>query len=154
MANDTFAAGRGWVITQLILFALLFAAPFLDSGTPPTLLAVPLGLLIGGLGLLVVILAITGLGRNLSIFPRPLPNSQLVQSGIYSIVRHPIYTGVIFAALSWSIVNWSWIALIITVVLSVFFDRKAAHEETMLKQKFPAYIAYKARVKKLIPWVY
>jgi protein-S-isoprenylcysteine O-methyltransferase Ste14 len=69
-------------------------------------------------------------------------------------VRHPIYTGVIFAALGWSIVNWSWLAIVITVVLGVFFDRKAAHEEVMLKAKFPTYAAYKQRVKKLIPFVY
>jgi protein-S-isoprenylcysteine O-methyltransferase Ste14 len=155
MSNQqTFALGRGWVIVQLVLFALIFAAPLIASASPPTLLAVPLGLLIGVIGLIIALLGVTQLGSSLSIFPRPVSNGQLVQTGVYSIVRHPIYTGVIFAALGWSIVMWSWLGVALTVALGVFLDRKAAHEETMLKAKFPTYAAYKQRAKKLIPWVY
>ncbi len=154
MNQPSFSLGRGWVIAQLVLFALLFASPLIAPGVPPTLLAVPLGLLIGAVGLIIAFLGIAQLGSSLSIFPRPVPNGQLVQTGVFGIVRHPIYTGVIFAALGWSIVMWSWLALLLTVVLGVFFDRKSAFEETMLSSQYREYAAYKTRVKKLIPWVY
>jgi protein-S-isoprenylcysteine O-methyltransferase Ste14 len=153
-SQPSFSLGRGWVIAQLVLFALLFAAPLIASGESPTLLAVPLGLLIGVVGLIIALLGIAQLGSSLSIFPRPVSNGQLVQTGVYGIVRHPIYTGVIFAALGWSIVMWSWLAILLTLVLGVFFDRKSAFEETMLSSTYREYAAYQTRVKKLIPWVY
>ena len=146
--------GVGWVIGQLVIFAAIFVAPFFDQSAPPTLLGVPLGLIIGGIGLLIGLAGVLGLGTSLSIFPRPVPNGTLKQTGVYALARHPIYTGVILTALGYSIVTWSWLAVALTILLTVFFDRKAANEEKMLAAKYAGYDDYKARVKKLIPWIY
>ena len=146
--------GVSWVLAQLVLFGVIFFAPVVDDSVPPTLLAVPLGLVVGGFGLGIALLAILQLGGSLSIFPRPVDGGSLVQNGVYALARHPIYTGVILSALGYSIVQWSWLALAVTLILGLFFDRKAAHEERMLGARYADYADYKARVKKLIPWVY
>ncbi len=146
--------GVAWVLVQIVLLGGIFLAPMFDDGIPPTLLAVPLGLVVGGFGLGIALLAILQLGGNLSIFPRPVDGGSLVQNGVYALARHPIYTGVILASLGYSIVQWSWLAVALTLLLAVFFDRKAAHEEGMLSARYAGYAEYKTRVKKLIPWVY
>jgi len=146
--------GVSWVIAQLVLFLAIFVAPFFDPGLPPTLLAVPLGLIVGAIGLIFALLGVLNLGTNLSIFPRPVPNGRLKRDGIYALARHPIYTGVILTALGYSIVNWSWLAIAFSIFLGFFFDRKSAFEEKLLVAKYPDYADYQARVKKLIPWVY
>ena len=146
--------GGGWVAAQFALLALIFIAPLVERSQPPTLLAVPLGGFFVVAGVAFALLGVLQLGSSLTVFPRPLANGALVQNGVYGIVRHPIYTGVIFAALGWSIVMWSALAFLLTCALILLFDRKAAQEEIWLAEKYAEYPAYKARVKKLLPGLY
>lgn len=94
------------------------------------------------------------LGRWLTPFPQPLPESKLRTGGAYALVRHPLYTGIIMMTVGWSLYNNSFIGLLFDALLFVFFDRKASREEIWLTQKFSEYVAYSNRVKKLIPWIY
>lgn len=94
------------------------------------------------------------LGQNLTPLPYPKEDGQLVQSGIYSIVRHPLYTGVIAVALSWSVFHVSLSHLLATAILFAFFDAKARREEAWLTQKYAEYAEYQQQVKKLIPSLY
>jgi protein-S-isoprenylcysteine O-methyltransferase Ste14 len=148
------ARGGGWVAAQMVLFVLIFVAPLIERSVPPTLLAVPLGLFVGLIGLIFGLRGIMQLGSSLSIFPRPVPNGQLVRTGVYRFVRHPIYTGVILCALGWAIVTWSGLAFIGAFVLGVFFDRKSAQEEIWLSEQYPDYADYQRQTKKLIPGLY
>ena len=97
---------------------------------------------------------LAALGRNLTSFPKPLATAQLVQHGIYALIRHPLYTAVFCAAAGWSLVWQSWPALVVSLVLAIFFDAKARHEERWLRQQFPEYAAYERRVRRFIPWIY
>lgn len=109
------------------------------------------------LGLIAAIFIVKGLldlGKNLTPLPYPKPDGQLVQSGIYSLVRHPLYSGLIFAAFSWTIFQLSLSHLIATAILFVFFDVKSQKEEAWLTEKYPEYSEYQQRVKKLIPGLY
>jgi protein-S-isoprenylcysteine O-methyltransferase Ste14 len=142
--------GWQWVAAQFVLFALILLAP----GSDVPLAQMIVGLVIGFIAALVLTLGILTLGSSLSAFPRPLRDGELVQHGIYGIVRHPIYTGVIIGAFGYSLLRGSWVAAVLTVVLIVFFDRKAALEERWLGQKFTDYATYKLRVRKLIPYLY
>lgn len=105
-----------------------------------------------GLGLIVK--GFLDLGQNLTPLPYPKDNGELIQSGAYSIVRHPLYSGIIFAALSWVVFQFSLSHLIAMAVLFAFFNAKANREETWLTQKYPEYPDYQQRVKRLIPGVY
>jgi protein-S-isoprenylcysteine O-methyltransferase Ste14 len=111
----------------------------------------------GVLGLGASILFLKGfsdLGNNLTPLPYPREDGCLVQSGVYRVVRHPIYSGLILAALSWSLLQMSVSHLVGTAILFAFFDFKANREEAWLTQKYPDYSHYQQQVKKLLPGLY
>jgi protein-S-isoprenylcysteine O-methyltransferase Ste14 len=94
------------------------------------------------------------LGRNLTPFPEPSSSGQFVQTGIYSLMRHPLYTAVTCGALGWALVWASWPALVPALALGPFFDAKARREERWLRLRFPEYDRYQKRVKRFLPRVY
>jgi protein-S-isoprenylcysteine O-methyltransferase Ste14 len=151
---DLWSRGAGWVIVQVILFVLIALAPQVFLFWTATWISVFFGLLPLILGLLLLFASILNLGENLTPFPRPLPDSQLVTTGVYSLVRHPMYFSVLLLCLGFSMLTTNPIRLGLTGILFVFFDAKSRHEETWLKQKFTDYINYQKRVKKLVPWIY
>jgi protein-S-isoprenylcysteine O-methyltransferase Ste14 len=138
-----------------VIVAVLFA-PRLDGHAASWLdIAVIAGGALCLVGLGFVLLGSFDLGRNnLSAFPKPRDNSTLVTSGIFSIVRHPIYSGFIFLSFGWSLIWGSVAAFVAALALLIFFDLKARREERWLEAKFSSYAAYKQHIKKLIPFVY
>lgn len=159
MTNALGRKGEGYVVIQFLLFGLIFFAPGWVSfgevwGAPWTMLGVVLGwiLLLTGLGL--ALAGVLHLGENLTAVPHPKQNSQLVQSGAYALVRHPIYAGIILGALGWGFVNTSLLTLGLALVLLLFFDVKSRQEERWLSEKFDDYANYQRRVKKLVPFLY
>jgi protein-S-isoprenylcysteine O-methyltransferase Ste14 len=145
--------GEWYVVGQAVLMTAVLLAPLLD-GRRGTGLALGVGaatcltgLAFGGIGSL-------RLGRNLSPFPKPRDDGALVREGIFSLVRHPIYSGMVLLTLGWSLVWSSLAALIGALVLFAFFDIKARREERWLETNFAEYADYRRKVKKLIPFVY
>lgn len=122
----------------------------------PLFLFLRWGIAIGlGLGASILIgKGLLDLGRNLTPLPYPKEDGQLVQSGIYSTVRHPLYGGLIIVSLSWAVFQVSLPHLMASAVLFAFFDVKARREEAWLTQKYPDYAEYRQQVKKLIPGLY
>ncbi|MEY3869485.1 MAG: methyltransferase family protein [Microcoleaceae cyanobacterium] len=122
----------------------------------------PLGLelkwiMVGFLGLGSAILFIKGLidlGKSLTPLPYPREDGELVTTGVYQLVRHPVYSGVILGCLGMTIFWESVSHLILTVLLLIFFDIKARKEEVFLMEKYVDYGEYRQRVKKLIPGIY
>ena len=94
------------------------------------------------------------LRENLTVFPKPLPGAQLVESGAYGLVRHPIYGGLILGAIGWGLVTASPLALLGAMVLAAFFDLKSRREELWLSDQFKDYGAYRSRTRRLLPWIY
>ena len=145
--------GEGWFVVQLVLFAIILLAP----PVPP--MTFPLWLRILGLGILVIggvfgTGGVLALGSNLTAFPRPIAGGTLVTTGVYSYVRHPIYTGLILGTLGLGLFRASLLGIGLAVVLFIFFDLKARREEKWLVEAYPGYEAYRKRAKKLLPWVY
>jgi len=97
---------------------------------------------------------VVALGRHLTPFPRPGEGGKLVIHGIYGVVRHPLYTSVLLAALGVSMAQASGPALGLTAVLGLFFNAKAIREERWLRERYPEYEDYARRVRRLIPGVY
>ena len=145
--------GEGWFLIQLALFALILLSSRIGLWVFPTWLRALGGvlLLIGGVS---GTLGIFALGRSLSPFPKPIEGGSLVTNGVYGIVRHPIYTGLILGTLGWGLLMSSALGLLLAVVLFLFFDRKSRREEAWLMEAYPGYAEYRGRVKKLIPWIY
>ncbi len=148
----------GWVVAQLFVLAALVLVP-MRTGAPRHgfTLTHPLdGLAAAAIagGIALGVAAAVTLGRALTPFPRPADDAPLVTRGVYGWVRHPIYAGVLLAALGWSLWWASAAGVAVTVAAAVFFDRKAAREEAWLESRFPAYREYRRRVRKFIPGVY
>ncbi len=150
--------GEGYVFIQFILFGLIGFAPRLLPGAllPASLAPVGqvAGILIALVGLGLAFAGVFSLGDNLAAVPHPKEGSQLVAHGAYQIVRHPIYSGIIFAAFGWSLMTNSWAAAAFSSLLALFFDIKSRREEGWLAEKFADYPAYQQQVKKLIPFIY
>ena len=105
------------------------------------------GFLIIIISFIILLVAIKDLGRNLSPFPRPINNSNLVTSGIYRFTRHPMYYSLIFISIGFFIKKLSVYYLILLVSLSLIIKLKISLEEQYLKNKFKNYLVYKNGVK-------
>ena len=106
-----------------------------------------MGILIIITAIVIMLIAIKDLGRNLSPFPRPLNNSNLVTGGIYRFTRHPMYYSLIFISFGIFIINLSIYYLCLSISLSLIIKLKIFLEEQYLKTKFKNYLLYKNEVK-------
>jgi protein-S-isoprenylcysteine O-methyltransferase Ste14 len=94
------------------------------------------------------------LGRNWGQPMTQRENPELVTAGPYSVIRHPIYTGILTAMLGSAIAITSLMFLIFLLV-AVYFIYSARQEEKRMALLFPAqYPAYKARTKMLLPFIF
>ena len=154
MSNGFLQRGGWWVLGQFTLM-LIVAILGMTCRTETKNLATFLGgLFFLGASALCGLAGMAALGRKLTPFPRPAARAELVQHGIYSLIRHPLYTAVFGAAAGWSLIRQSWPALAASLALAVFFDAKARREERWLRQQFPDYDCYAQHVRRFIPWVY
>jgi protein-S-isoprenylcysteine O-methyltransferase Ste14 len=110
--------------------------------------------MLGVTALVLLFKGLLDLGTNLTPLPLPKEQGELIQSGVYGLIRHPLYGGLTLAAFSWALIQLSLSHLLAAVVLLLFFNAKASQEEIWLSQKYPEYADYQQRVKKLIPWLY
>ena len=150
--------GGGWVALQIVLLIAIFLSALVGLGWPSQLeplaytiggllVAAGVGMLVAGGGALARVSAVTP-------FPAPRTGSNLQTSGIYRLVRHPIYGGGILIALGWSTVFATIAGLALTIVLAVFADLKARREELWLEQTFAGYADYRRHTRRrLIPFV-
>ena len=106
-----------------------------------------LGILIIIIAFIMMLVSIKDLGRNLSPFPRPINNSNLVTSGIYRFTRHPMYYSLIFISIGVFIIKLSIYHLFLTISLTLIIKFKIALEEKYLMNKFKNYLLYKNEVK-------
>jgi protein-S-isoprenylcysteine O-methyltransferase Ste14 len=106
-----------------------------------------------GLGWWLSARGIRDLRAALTPLPYPSPDAELVETGVYALVRHPIYGGLVIAGIGWGLVTASPWALVGAVVLFGFFELKSRREEAWLDQRYPGYAAYRTRVRRLIPWI-
>jgi len=112
------------------------------------------GVLILAAGAAFAIWARRHLGRDWSGTPSIKEGHELVTSGPYRFVRHPIYTGLILAFIGSALVNgFTWV--IIFVIFTIVLLFRIPKEEGYMMQLFPdRYPEYKKRTKALIPFVW
>jgi len=93
------------------------------------------------------------IGRNWGNPMTQRENPELVTAGPYSVIRHPIYTGILTAMLG-SAIALRPVLFLFFLLLAVFFIYSARQEEKRMALLFPAqYPAYKARTKMLLPFI-
>ena len=157
--RETFGSMLGWRLALLAGYACLFprwpqawAGPRLLAAGPTAGAA---GVALSLLGLGFAVWARLALGQNWSSSVSLKRDHQLIQAGPYALSRHPIYTGILTAAVGVAVDNGQWQALLGLALVTAAFHKKLAHEERFMRQQFGAeYDAYAAKVKKLVPFVY
>jgi len=113
-----------------------------------------IGLAVFLLGLALAVWARIYIGRNWGMPMSEKADPELVTTGPYSVIRHPIYSGIILALAGTTIaVSLYW--LIAVVVLGAYFIYSAVMEERHMAEVFPdAYPRYKQSTKMLIPFIF
>ncbi len=105
-------------------------------------------------GIAFAIWARVHLGRNWSSRPAMKEGHELVTSGPYEYVRHPIYTGILLALFGSALLG-SPIGIFVFAVFLIVFVLRIGKEEGIMRALFPeAYPPYQARTKKLIPFIW
>jgi protein-S-isoprenylcysteine O-methyltransferase Ste14 len=113
-----------------------------------------LGLVLFVLGLAFAIWARVHIGRNWGTPMTKKDEPELVTSGPYHLVRHPIYSGILVAAVGTAVaLNWRWLTAVL--LIGVYFVYSATVEERYLTEQFPnTYPAYKRSTKMLVPFIF
>jgi protein-S-isoprenylcysteine O-methyltransferase Ste14 len=146
-------------IAALEYFLLSTAAQYLGFAErrflPDSLLWLQIGLFITVAGLLFATWARVTLGRNWSGIVTVKQNHELIRTGPYALVRHPIYTGVVFAIFGTAIFDGKIRAIILlAVVLSILIHKMKIEEQFMTEQFGSEYTSYRRSTKALFPLIW
>jgi len=147
-----FAGARVAIIIVVVYLARALGFHSHPAQNDPVLAGVGLALFF--LGLALAIWARLYIGRNWGMPMTRKKEPELVTTGPYHRVRHPIYTGIILALLGTALAT-TLFGLIAVAVLGAYFIYSATREESYLAGQFPdTYPAYKRSTKMLVPFVF
>jgi protein-S-isoprenylcysteine O-methyltransferase Ste14 len=137
----------------IILVTLIRIGVFRGHGLNTAPWRAAIGIVLFALGLGFAIWARVHIGRNWGTPMTQKEEPELVTSGPYHLIRHPIYSGILVAGLG-TAVALSWLWLIAVGLAGVYFLYSATVEERYLTEQFPdTYPAYKRSTKMLVPFV-
>ena len=112
------------------------------------------GLILTILGCGFAIWARITLGKNWSGLPKVRQEHELIVGGPYTLVRHPIYTGILLALAGTGLAADKSVFVLFWVLLTASYVVKMRQEERLMMETFPAaYPEYKLRVKALVPGI-
>ena len=95
------------------------------------------------------------LGRRFSGLVAIQPGHALVTSGVYGVIRHPSYLGLLINSLGWALAFRSAVGVLLTVLLLPPLFARIRAEEKLLRSQFgEEYNVYCARTSRLIPGIY
>jgi protein-S-isoprenylcysteine O-methyltransferase Ste14 len=149
-----------WVIAALVIIGLLeaYLPAYTDRKGFWTLDGDNLrwlGVLLFIVGGVLRIWPVFVLGHRFSGLVAIQPGHTLVTTGLYSVIRHPSYLGLLVNALGWAFAFRSGVGVLLTAITIVPLVARIRSEETLLHTQFGAeYDAYRARTSRLIPGLY
>jgi protein-S-isoprenylcysteine O-methyltransferase Ste14 len=159
-----FSAKRGrvpwsrelWIraVVVVVAIALVRLGAFRGHGLDTDPWRAGLGLALFAIGLGFAVWARVHIGRNWGTPMTQKNEPELVTSGPYQLVRHPIYSGILAAAIGTAVaLSWAW--LIAPALAGAYFLYSATVEERYLTERFPeAYPAYKRSTKMVVPFIF
>ena len=92
--------------------------------------------------------------RKVNVRPRPHPRGELVTTGPFRLIRHPMYTAQLLVTLAWAINEMSQCLWLLWVFYVAVIVVKLQYEEGHLQKQFPDYQAYRKKTKRLIPFIF
>jgi protein-S-isoprenylcysteine O-methyltransferase Ste14 len=143
---------RALIIVIVIVLTRLGA--FRNPGLQTDPWRAELGLVLFAVGLGFAIWARVHIGRNWGGPMTQKVDSELVTSGPYHLVRHPIYSGILVAGAGTALaLGWMW--LIAVLLAGLYFVYSATVEEHYLSERFPdTYPGYRRSTRMLIPFLF
>lgn len=139
-----------FVMVQLALLVAILLLPPGDAWTSPRWLDAAATILEWG-GAAVLLVGLVNLGRSLTPLPSPVANGELRTGGLFRVVRHPIYSGIMALTIGVAIRSGSLSVAVATAALVAWFSLKARWEETRLVARYPGYAAYAERTPRFVP---
>jgi protein-S-isoprenylcysteine O-methyltransferase Ste14 len=154
-AKESSARGRRFPVGGLSALSVILLLRVFRGGSlaveSPVLGAI--GAVVFACGIVLAVWARTHLGRNWGMPMTQKAEPELVTSGPYRFVRHPIYSGLLAGLLGTALAT-NLIGLVVVVIVGAYFYYCAFVEEKNLIATFPvAYPAYQSRTKMLIPFL-
>ncbi|MGA9486653.1 MAG: isoprenylcysteine carboxylmethyltransferase family protein [Methylocella sp.] len=152
--------GNRWIFVPLAVISVLSAylpayTDRLDVWTIDGDATRWLGLALYTVGGVLRIWPVFVLGRRFSGLVAIQPGHTLVTSGIYGIIRHPSYLGLLVGALGWGLAFRSSVGVLLAVITVPVILARIRAEEALLHTQFGAeYDAFRARTSRLIPGIY
>lgn len=152
--------GNRWIFAPLALIGVLGAylpayTDRLDVLTLDGDAVRWLGLALSVVGGTLRIWPVFVLGRRFSGLVAIQPGHTLVTSGVYGVIRHPSYLGLLVGSLGWGLTFRSTVGVLLTVLTIPLIVARIHAEEALLRTQFGGeYDAYRARTARLIPWLY
>jgi protein-S-isoprenylcysteine O-methyltransferase Ste14 len=140
-------------VIAVLAILLIRLGAFRDHGLSSDPWRAGVGLVLFAAGLGYAIWARIHMGRNWGSPMSQKNEPELVTSGPYRRVRHPIYSGILVAGIGTAVaLSWTW--LIAVALAAVYFIYSAIVEERNLTEQFPdTYPAYKHTTKMLVPFI-
>jgi protein-S-isoprenylcysteine O-methyltransferase Ste14 len=149
--------GGWWVVTQFALFGLILLAMTRNQDAATVWQATvwqATGWLLAGAGALLTGAGLWVIRDTLTAMPAPLDKAVLRQHGPYTIVRHPIYSGLILGFAGLAVKGGNLVAIGLALGLIPFFYAKTSVEERLLVARFPEYAEYRRTVRyRVLPWI-
>jgi protein-S-isoprenylcysteine O-methyltransferase Ste14 len=141
------------VLACLFMFShSLRVGPLQARFVPESDLVAELGILLTSVGVAIAIWARYFLGQYWSSTVVLKVDHQLIRSGPYAYVRHPIYSGLILALVGTALAVGEWRAVVGLALAIIGWSRKAATEETLLAGEFgDQYQEYRRHSGFLVP---
>jgi protein-S-isoprenylcysteine O-methyltransferase Ste14 len=140
-------------VLVVVVIVLTRAGVFRGHGVHSDPVRAGLGLVFFALGLAFAVWARIHIGRNWGTPMTQKNEPELVTSGPYRLVRHPIYSGILLGGVA-TAVALSWLWLVAAALAGVYFIYSATVEERFLAEQFPdAYPGYKRSTKMLVPFI-
>ena len=139
-----------YVGIQIILFAVYITPVTILTFVSGTVLNI-IGIILFALGVLMGLLSVIQLNKNLSPFPTPINGGELIETGLYKYMRHPIYTSILSGLLGYGLYLGSGYKILITICLLVLFYYKSKYEEKKLSSVFSDYAEYVKKTGRFLP---
>jgi len=142
---------RWGIVLQAVAYALLWQGHFWEH--PPTLRRIILALILFSLATVLVWSAVFRLGRQWRFDAALVADHELVSTGVYGVVRHPIYTSFFcFFLATGLLVTPNWLLLIAAVLFVIGTEIRVRIEDNLLAAQFgERFEAYKSKVSAYLP---
>ncbi|WP_213306373.1 methyltransferase family protein [Paraburkholderia sacchari] len=145
-----------WIVTVSAVIIAAIVSRFTNFPIGPMPESRYVGIAIIVIGIALRISAIVSLGRMFTYNVAIRDGHELVAAGLYRLVRHPSYTGMLitFAGYGLALNNWLGLATAFIPVFVVMRKRMAIEEAVLLGRFGDMYAAYMKRSWRLVPWVF